>query len=129
MDLKQVVLVEDDHLHRKLYREWLRVGGYLTSAVADERSAIDRLTSVRPALAIVDIRLRQSSGIDLIARMKRTPELADVPVLALTVYGADEMAQACRNAGADDYLNKSVAMDRFLDVVDRLTAEPLSAGR
>nr|WP_245196497.1 response regulator [Sphingomonas jejuensis] len=115
------MLVEDNHLHQKLYCAWLELGGHRVTTVSDGRKAVGRIAEEKPDLVIMDIRLPPLSGLDLIAACKDAPEVAAIPILALTVCDAPEDEADCLAAGAEAYLSKTVTMTDFLGVVSSLT--------
>ena len=73
-----------------------------------------------PDLAIMDIQLPHISGVELIAAMKKDPQLATIPVLAVTAYAGKGDEEKIRDAGAADYLSKPVSIGPFMAAVERL---------
>ena len=78
------VLVVDDHEPvTRLIASWLAdIGHVYTATTAAQALALTR--AVRPDLAIVDIVLPLMDGFDLVARLRRHLELADMPVIFIT---------------------------------------------
>ena len=62
-----------------------------------------RIRTNRPQLALLDLVLPDTDGIEL---MQTVPELADLPVLFISAYGRDETVVRALEAGADDYIVK-----------------------
>lgn len=117
---KRIMLVEDTASHRKLYASWLRIGGYDPHVLADERTVQQVVEDVRPAAIIVDIRLPNVSGLDVIETLKGAPTTRAIPVMALTVLQSQHDMEACYAAGADAFVSKPDHIASFLDKVSNL---------
>ena len=114
---KQVMLIEDEPLHRKLYTIWLQLDGHTVHPVADGRLAYLEAAKVQPDVIITDIRLDCLDGVDVIRTLKTRQETRHVPVLALTVLDTNDVEAACYEAGADIFLNKKVGREVLLAAV------------
>ena len=104
-----VVLVED---HR-MFREWL---GHMITAAGDLAvvgetdniaDALDLIKKVQPDIAIVDLTLRGSSGLELIKNLKAHG--LEVPVLVLSMHDEELYAERVLRAGAKGYICKNEA--------------------
>lgn len=124
----KVVLVED-HL---MFREWLgqmltREPGFAVCGEADNiQQGLRVIQQTSPDIAIVDITLRGSSGLELIKDMK-AHEL-HVPVLVLSMH--DEMLYAERvlRAGAKGYISKSEATSTLTEAIRQVLAGKVYLG-
>ena len=114
---RSLLIVEDDKpfLHR-LARAMESRGFAVTTAesVAD---GLTQLESSSPAFAVVDMRLEDGSGLDVISALKR--RRPDARGIVLTGYGNIATAVTAVKLGAVDYLSKPVDAD---DVVAALLA-------
>ncbi len=131
---KQLLIVDDDEAFRvRLSRAMERRGYQVTQAdsVAAGKAAAAALT---PHYAVVDLRLGDGSGLDVVQAIReRVPEAR---VIVLTGYGAIATAVAAMKAGAVDYLPKPADTDQIeaaLTTRDRPLppppAQPMSADR
>ena len=77
-----------------------------------------KLEAEAPGLVLLDIVLPKLSGFDVLARMRKEPKLASVPVILLTNLGQRDDVLRGLELGADDYLIKA----HFLpsEVVDKV---------
>lgn len=105
----KVVLVED---HR-MFREWL---GHMVAATGDFTvvgeadniaDALDLIEKNRPDIAIVDLTLRGSSGLELIKNLKA--RALNIPVLVLSMHDEELYAERVLKAGAKGYVCKHEA--------------------
>lgn len=74
--------------------------------VSDGESAIARMTAERPDIVLADVGMRRVDGYQVAAHMKRTPELAQVPVLLLTGAFEPVDGDRARDVGCDGVLVK-----------------------
>lgn len=99
----RILFVEDDPKYRRLLMTNLRIDGYQAVAVADGQSALAACCQRDPDLVILDLRLPDIDGIDLIARVR---ELTTVPIFVVSAVHSEPLLVAAFDAGADDYLSK-----------------------
>jgi DNA-binding NarL/FixJ family response regulator len=115
---KAKVLIVDDH---PVVREGL--GMHLSAQpdlevcgeAEDLPGALALVESARPDVAIVDISLKNSNGIELIRRMK--DRLEAVHILVWSMYPENLYAERALRAGAQGYMNKGQATHHVLDAV------------
>ena len=120
---KTVLVVEDNDLNLKLFCELLAAHGYLAKPVQDGRDAVAQARSIQPDLIIMDIQLPHVSGLELIEDIKGDPDLASIPIMAVTAYAAKGDEERIRLAGVDSYVPKPVTVTRFLEAVGALIGD------
>ena len=114
MEKKKVLLV-DDH-------ELVRVGlgmvideedrFEMAACVKDSAEAMEAMKKYKPNIALVDIRLKGESGIDICKEI--TEHYPDTKVLMLTSFGDDDLILKSIKAGASGYILKQVSNDEIL---------------
>lgn len=108
----RVLIVEDLPRVQTLLRELIdEPGRFEVLAVADtEAQAIAQYQALRPDAVIVDLSLRQGTGLGVISAVRRN-EAAAVErrplLIVLTNHAFPVLEAACRSAGADHFLDKS----------------------
>jgi two-component system, response regulator PdtaR len=103
-DPLRVVIAEDEALIRLDLKEMLEEEGYSVVAEAgDGESAVERVTSLRPDLAILDIKMPVLDGISAAERIA-AERIA--PVVILTAFSQRDLVERARDAGAMAYLVK-----------------------
>ncbi|WP_455209437.1 ATP-binding response regulator [Kaarinaea lacus] len=109
-----ILSIDDDAEVRDLMERFLsRKGFYIhTAASADE--GIELAKKLKPDIIITDIMMPIKDGISLIKEVKKTPELAEIPIIVLTIAGERE---TCMGLGATAYLNKPVDWNVLLDFI------------
>lgn len=83
-DRRRVLVVEDDRDNRELMAQILEGAGYDVVAVEDGADAIAFATRDRPGLVVLDLKLREIDGWEVLAAMRAKPSLRDVPVLVVS---------------------------------------------
>ena len=97
--------------------EW-KTSGYEVVEYADTLPRVD--------LILMDIRLPYEDGYEALRKLRSSPTLRSVPVVAVTAYANEEQLSRARTAGFDGFLGKPLDPDRFPDQVQRiLTGEPV----
>jgi len=120
MDKKKVFLV-DDH---PLVREWLTnlINQQPDLAVCGEsengREALQAIITCKPDVAIVDISLKDSSGIELIKDLKESRP--GVAVLVLSMHDEAHYAERALRAGAKGYVMKRETTRKVIEAIRRV---------
>ena len=121
---RRVLLVDDNHDSREMYRAVLRAHGHDVCEAADAERALALLANGHPLdVAFIDIGLPGGmDGYELARRIRNHPLGRDVRLVALTGYGFPEDRQLSRMAGFARHLVKPVepeALQRELNAVPR----------
>lgn len=102
-----VLLIDDHEDTRRLLGELLSLGGFEVVAACDAREALARLQSdLAPCLVLLDLGLPDVSGVELCRQLRSRPELAEVPIYAMS--GFYHLRAEAFAAGCDGYLLKPV---------------------
>ncbi len=119
----RILIVEDNALNIKLFCDLLAAHGHEPEAVTDSRNALDKAREFGPDLVITDIQLPHVSGLELIRLIRGDPQLAGVPIMAVTAYSAPGDEERIRAAGAEAYVSKPISVVKFAQTVDELLAQ------
>ncbi|MEZ5939390.1 MAG: ActR/PrrA/RegA family redox response regulator transcription factor [Hyphomonadaceae bacterium] len=115
LDDRRLMVLDDDAPFRARLARALEQRGFSVSAVGTVAEAKDVLRENPPAFAVVDLRLEDGSGLEVVDALHQARE--DSHAVILTGYGAIATAVAAVKAGAIDYLPKPADVD---DVVNAL---------
>ena len=112
MTIAPVILVVDDDpsIRDSLSRE-LRAAGYTTIAAADGAEGLGSFQSRSPDLVLTDLAMPRSDGFDLIGAIRATSR---VPIIVLSVRGADPDKVRALDLGADDFVTKPFSLAELL---------------
>jgi DNA-binding NtrC family response regulator len=107
----QLLLVDDDHDFRETAAAWLRRHGHEVHTAPDGRSALEVARRQACDVAVLDLRLPDLSGIDLLSALKGLSE--ELEIVLLTGSGTIETAVEAMRRGAYDYLTKPFPLARL----------------
>ena len=121
----RVYLVEDSSLLCQRIVEQLTDPGRIevTGQAGTEGAAIRSIRQSRPDAVIVDIRLREGNGVNVVRSIAQAKRPGEPPtVIVLTNYPVPEYYAECLAMGADYFFDKSTEFDRVGEVLDDLAA-------
>jgi len=104
-----ILIVEDDMLFQSIYQTRLTQEGYRVRVVTDGEGALREMGISPPDLVLLDLVLPRLNGFEVLARMRANPRLAQLPVIVLSNKGEPADVKRGMEAGANDYLIKTVA--------------------
>ena len=116
---KTVLIVEDNELNMKLFRDLLEAHGYNTAGTSNGFEALDLVRTLRPDLILMDIQLPQVSGLEVTRWIKDDPELRAIPVVAVTAFAMKGDEERIREGGCEAYLSKPISVGKFIETVRR----------
>ncbi|MDD4859124.1 MAG: response regulator [Dehalococcoidales bacterium] len=120
----KVLIVEDNPLNMRLIEMTLRTGGYHLLRAADGEDALAMARKEKPSLIIMDIQLPGMSGLEVTRLLRRSPEFAGTPIIALTAYAMKGDETRFLEAGCSAYVPKPIDIRKF----PKLVADMLSRG-
>lgn len=106
-----ILLVDDDPAIRESLSKELRAAGYSTNAASDGMDGLAAFRSHAPDLVLSDLAMPRSDGFELIAAIRAT---SAVPVIVLSVRGADADKVRALDLGADDFVTKPFSVPELL---------------
>jgi DNA-binding response OmpR family regulator len=121
----RVLVAEDDAGLRSVLERGLREQGYVVDAVANGMLALRHLRSYDYDVAIIDWRMPEKSGLEVVAEARRLGDRT--PMLMLTARDAPADRVAGLNEGADDYLVKPFDFSELVARVQALQRRPALA--
>jgi two-component system response regulator RegA len=114
---RSLLIVEDDKSFLQRLARAMEGRGFIVTTAESVADGLAQLETISPAFAVVDMRLEDGSGLDVISALKR--RRPDARAIILTGYGNIATAVNAVKLGAVDYLSKPVDAD---DVVAALLA-------
>jgi len=113
---RSILIVDDDDVFRARLAKAMRARGYDAREAADVATARREVDADSPEMAVVDLRLPDGSGLDVVRVIKGLdPSTA---IVVLTGYGSIATALEAVRLGAANYLTKPVDADRILAAFD-----------
>jgi CheY-like chemotaxis protein len=105
--LNRICYVEDDEDIQRIVRMSLeRIGKMTVEVVSDPMTAIERMTSFKPELVLLDWMMPGMDGPTLFRKMLETPEVRDLPVVFITAKASTRELDELKKLGAAGTISK-----------------------
>ena len=117
---KRILVADDDPNNVSDLTEWLEGEGYEVMSASDGTTALRLFFENEPALTILDLRMDDMGGFQLVSRIW---ELSDTPTLVLSALGHEDHMVRGLDLTSDQYVVKPVSKDTFLDRVKLLLGD------
>jgi two-component system, cell cycle response regulator DivK len=114
---KKVMIVEDNELNMKLFKDLIEASGYQTIQTRNGMEALDLAREHRPDLILMDIQLPEVSGLEVTKWLKEDDELHVIPVIAVTAFAMKGDEERIRQGGCEAYISKPISVPRFLETI------------
>lgn len=121
-DLPLVLVVEDNPDMNGYIANTLQPHCRVASAF-DGRQGLEMATKMQPDIIISDVMMPNLSGDQMVAELRKHPELTDVPIVMLTARADDELRVNMLRLGVQEYLNKPFSDEELLARIGRLLAD------
>jgi CheY-like chemotaxis protein len=113
-----VLAVEDDPSLTKLLRTYLRMEGFNVRLAAMREEIMKGLVEQpKPDVVLLDVMLPDTDGFEVLAKMRSTEQVKDVPVIMTTAKATREAVLKGLRTGADGYVTKPFDMDIVLKAI------------
>lgn len=106
-----ILIIDDDPAIRESLSKELRAAGYSTMTAPDGSEGMSTFLSHVPDLVLTDLAMPRSDGFELIASIRAT---SHIPIIVLSVRGADPDKVRALDLGADDFVTKPFSMTELL---------------
>jgi signal transduction histidine kinase/CheY-like chemotaxis protein len=115
-----VLVIDDDPTVRDLLQRFLAKEGFWVEGAADGPEGLRLAKALRPAAITLDVMMPGMDGWAVLTALKADPDLADIPVIMLTIVDNQNLGYAL---GASDYLTKPVDRERLVAVLKKYRCE------
>jgi CheY-like chemotaxis protein len=103
---RRILIVDDDDGMRRSLTRLLHIWGHQVAAAANGGDALTLAETFQPEFVIVDVSLREMTGLDLARCLRERYPPGRLHLIALTAFSGEDMREACIAAGFDTYLVK-----------------------
>ncbi len=111
--MKTILLIEDYADSARLVMRTLEPHGYRLVHAPDGESGLQMAIEEKPDLILLDLGLPDVEGQTLAAFFKSLPELASVPLVAVTAWPADTAGPMAKAYGCDGFISKPISPKEF----------------
>jgi two-component system cell cycle response regulator DivK len=120
---KRILIVEDNDLNLKLFRDLLTAHGYETIETKEGLEAVNITRNQHPDLILMDIQLPEVSGLDITRRIKSDDAICGIPIVAVTAFAMKDDEEKILSAGCEAYISKPISIVPFLNTIRRFLGE------
>jgi CheY-like chemotaxis protein len=120
--MAKILLVEDNEMTRDMLSRRLLRSGFEVIMAEDGARGVAVAISDKPDLILMDMSLPVIDGWEATRRIKATPELSKIPIIALTAHAMSTDRDKALEAGCDDYDTKPIELQRLLGKIKTLLA-------
>jgi len=114
-EVSRILIVDDDENIRKVLKTILEDEGYVVESVDTAKKAIEKSEQAFYNLALIDVRLPDMEGVELLAKMRDTkPKMRKI---IITGYPTLHNAVAAVNRGADAFVMKPFDVEKLLQTI------------
>lgn len=106
----KILVVDDEKDIRDMLETYIAREGYQVSVAKDGNAAIEKINNEVLDLLLLDIRMPQKSGLEVLEILKR--EHPNIPVIMLSAYDDQDNVNRARDLGAEDFISKGKPFER-----------------
>jgi DNA-binding response OmpR family regulator len=117
---KTILLVDDEESIRKAFTDILEKAGYLVDTAETGQKALEKVQAKRYDVALVDIKLPDMEGTDLLLKLPKNSEMVKI---VITGFSTMENGAKAADCGADDFLVKPVDPQELLNAIKERLVE------
>ncbi len=117
--MAKILIVEDNEMNRDMLSRRLERRGFTVVMAVDGQQGVDSARSEKPDIVLMDMSLPVKDGWTATREIKADPELASLPVIALTAHAMEGDREKAMAAGCDDYDTKPIELPRLLEKIQK----------
>jgi len=107
MENKKIVLLEDDPLLIKMYKDKFATEGFELLAADDGETGLALIKKELPLVIVMDIMMPKKSGLEVLKSLNESETTKNIPAIVLTNLSQENEAKKALQLGAKEYLTKA----------------------
>lgn len=122
----RVLVLEDHPTNQQLIQQQLSILGLTCDVAKDGVQGLERLQQGRYDLVLSDVHMPEMDGFEFAGHVRRlpSPDLARIPIIALTASALTEDAERCTRAGMNDYIAKPSTLEQLAEKISVWVSPP-----
>ncbi|MBQ6206712.1 MAG: amino acid permease [Oscillospiraceae bacterium] len=121
----KLLLVEDNEINREIATLLLEEAGFQLDAAENGKIAVEKIAASRPGdyqLILMDIQMPVMNGYDAAKAIRalQNPDLAKIPIVAMTANAFSEDIQAAKDAGMDSHIAKPIDVAKMMETLEEV---------
>jgi CheY-like chemotaxis protein len=122
-----ILLVEDDEANIKTISTYLEAKGYEICCATNGLEALEMVQAKHPDLILMDVQMPEMDGLEATQKIRQMPDVAAIPIIALTALAMEGDREKCLEAGATMYLGKPVKLKQLVSQIQTLLEGDLAS--
>ncbi len=119
---RTIVIVEDDPDTAEMFAEMIRLMGHSVFQVYRGAQAIGLIAEVKPSAVILDWKMSDISGLEVMQHIRRDAKLAKIPIIMVSAKNLPSDIELALNSGASIYLTKPVGYKDLENAIQKVLA-------
>ncbi len=117
-----VMVTDDNDLIFETLTDFLEAKGYRVITTRSGFELLERVSAARPDIILIDIQMPGMDGMEAMRRLRahRDPQVASIPIIAVTALAMTGDREKCLQAGANDYMSKPVTLAQLAERIKKL---------
>lgn len=115
-----ILLAEDNEANIDSFSSYLKAKGYHLLFAKDGQQAIAITKAEHPDLILMDVQMPVMDGLEAIKQIRLDPDVADIPIIALTALAMTGDRERCLDAGANEYLQKPLKLKQLATSIQQI---------
>lgn len=122
--IKTILIIEDNEQNLYMMRFLLESYGFSVIEARDGKEGLDLSSKTHPQAILLDIQLPGMNGYEVAIELRKNPDIASIPIIAVTSYAMLGDREKAIAAGATGYIEKPINPDIFIDQILRFVEHP-----
>ena len=119
MNRHKILLVEDNQTNINITLDILAIKNHYVTTAKNGKEAIKKAELKSPDIILMDLQMPVMDGYTATRELRRIPEFADIPIIALTASADQESVKRAMDAGCTEHIGKPVTAKSLLSVINR----------
>lgn len=120
--MKKILYIEDARAQREIMKQMLELKGQYQVSIADHgQEGLEKARAEHPDVILMDLRMPILSGQDTIKALKADPDLAGIPIIAISAWADQKSRDSTLAAGAVKFFEKPINYNKLIAELENLT--------
>jgi DNA-binding response OmpR family regulator len=115
----KVLIVDDDEIFREVMRNGIEHEGYITETASDGEEALEKATSFKPNIMLLDVNMPKKTGFEVLKELKQNQKNKDLHIILCTGDSTTDIDEGF-NLGADDCIYKPFDIPVVISRIERI---------
>ena len=117
--MAKILIVEDNEMNMRLFSDLLKTKGHEVIECPEGLQALELTKNSRPDLILMDIQMPRISGLAVTEQIRKTPEIKDTKIVAVSAFAMKGDEEKILAAGCNAYISKPISIPLFFQIIDK----------